>query len=144
MSKPSPSRVSVVEQIWYQSAGEQPHALTLRMYRPMSATSQAYSRRKTVGVKWEELDTGWVKVPSFVVIENSEGQRPASVPSPSEKAALAAKVVWVSLGEVNEPAHLIIQPGEHLRLPLNVGTRLYLRAAEGSIKVMIHAIPGDE
>jgi hypothetical protein len=144
MSKPSPSRVSVVEQVWYQSAGEQPHALSLRMYRALNTTAQAYSRRKNVGTKWEELDTGWVNVPSFVIIENNEGQRPASVLSIPEKAALSHKVLWVSLGEINEPAHLVIQPGEHLRLPLNVGTRVYLRAAEGSIKVMIHAIPGDE
>ena len=71
MSK-RPARMTVVEHVYHQ-AEDAPAVLTERRWSAWLKTNeQPYGRRDVkVGVAWQPLDTGWVKNPSLLILENT-------------------------------------------------------------------------
>jgi hypothetical protein len=67
-----PARLTVVEHVYHQPEDAPAMVSESRWSAWLKTDEQPYGRREVkVGVAWQSLDTGWVKNPSLVVVENT-------------------------------------------------------------------------
>ncbi len=136
------SRVTVVETVYHQHAGESATSIESRFARNLETQEQLYQRRLKIGKSWTPLDCGWLEEVSMLVIHNEEGQNLLVHPTPEEKEKTNAKVIEVShTPNPNNNTSWIIPPGESMRAcPASIRD-LYLRCRCGEARVTLNAIP---
>lgn len=160
----SPSRVSIVETLYFHTVGVNPHVVQTRYGRNLKTEEQVFVRRLTLTDDWVALDAGWLKAVSYVLIQNMEGRMLQVNPTDEERADIESRVVEISFS-ASEPqpandgprdmfspplpitgpiptAHLILPPRESLRLcPLNIHN-IRIRCRNKTAKIVLHMIPG--
>lgn len=75
---PRKPRLSVVVNVYHQRPDREATSVVGRFSRELTVDEQVYVREKDGTNKYEDLDTGWVKNPSCIVIEN-KGKHPIGV-----------------------------------------------------------------
>lgn len=156
----SPSRITVVETVYFHNRGIDPAVITSKFGRPLETDEQAFVRRATMTEDWVPLDVGWVKKAAMIVIQNLEGRNLQVNPTPEEKLETASRVVELSFGcgvekdegprdmfsaPKSKPTpipHILLLPGESLRLQPFTLLGIMIRSRSGSAKVVINVIPG--
>ena len=71
-----PARTTVIQTITHQTPDDDPIEIDCRTVRTCQASEEAY--RRTLAIPkctWTKLDTGWVKKPGTVIIENRKNQQ---------------------------------------------------------------------
>lgn len=133
------ARVTVVQHVYHYRPGKQAVSKSHRFCRTLkSGDEQAYSRELTVAEEWTQLDLGWVKEASVLVLSNEEKSG-----EPVELALLPP-----NYGKSEEFASdyplIIIRPKESQRLELSRidSVVVRLRGYTGaSAKISIFAVP---
>jgi len=137
------ARITVVETIAHVGMDlgfTSPTGVEARWWRPVASAEQVYQRRLMAGPSWQPLDSGWIEQVGMVVVENVEGHGLQVIPTPEEKAAIAARVVELGLmgdeGDCRDFACVL--PGEHLRLQPTQPVHLRCRAGEARVVVTVY------
>lgn len=124
-------RMTVVEQVYYQTDGESPISFDLGYIKHLQTGEEVYSRKtKTVAEETTPLDLGWMtdKPICTILIKNEE---PNKVPD-------SRKTLEVKHGETRI---MRIPPGESVRFIPEEPQKLSLYS-EAETKFSVHVIPG--
>lgn len=142
------SRLTVVDNTYHQVDGSpEPLGLVHRYSRTIKDGGQAYTRSVKVGGTWQPIDSGWLKGPALVILENREGLEYQVNPTHEDRASDKQKVVTVGFILVGfTPSEeiakgLILQPGEHVKFQVRDVAAIRLRCEHKEAKVMIHLVP---
>ena len=111
-------RLSVVEQIHYQTSAEQPTSITTRFSRSLESEDPPYQYVTLCTNEYQEINKGWVKKPGTLIIINEEGKNRQKILSEAEKADTKEMVLEVTRlskdGELSNIT-LLVYPTESLR-----------------------------
>lgn len=107
------NRITVVEQVYFQSFGEQPRLQESRYSHELDSFDQPYERRLTAGPDWVPLDIGWVAEPGMILVRNDEGQFFAFNPTEEQKGIVAGRIIELSYG--GDQLGWLVPPGETFR-----------------------------
>lgn len=122
-------RLTVVSQVTYQTVGKQVSSVISRYSLPVLEDEQRYPDRPYAATEeWKPLDSGWVKEPGMVVIQNGrEG--------------------WIQVGYLYGDLHNSVYPiwdvppgGDCRGIPSDF-SRLRVRCAEGTCKFTVNVFP---
>lgn len=142
------SRLTVVENIYFQNPNEQPTVLENSFGCWIDAIEQPYLRRTKIGESWEQLEAGWLakeKV-GMLVIRNDEGKFPTTYPTDQERKIVESRVIEVFYRGGSPPvltpsACFIIPPGESIRVqPVNLAN-LSIRCRSGEARYTLAVFP---
>lgn len=134
-------RVTVVEKVYHQTAGEEPFAVENTFSRNLKTQEQPYSRRCTATEEWQPLDCGWLKGNvGMLIISNLAGTGLTTIPSGDERAEIEKQVLEICDEDCVDGAWLI-PPGEAMRGIPKDASRLCVRCQSGSIKYKLSLIP---
>lgn len=134
------SRITVVEQVYHQVSGDQPHLVESKFSRELESDEQPYERHLKVGEEPELLDCGWVKKASQLLIINEEGRFLQTQPTEAEREELQLKVLEVYFGKLSIDSW-IVPPGESMRACPSSLVGVYLRSRSGILRLTLHALP---
>lgn len=112
----SAARLTVVETVAYQVAGQSPSSEESRYTVGLRTDDEHYTRRVKGGKDWHPVDCGWVKRASMVVIVNHDRK----------------KLLQLSGG-------LIVRPGSDCRFQ---PTNLRKLMAKGAVTYTVRVFPG--
>ena len=129
----------MVEQVYHQISGGQPHLVESRFSRKLESDEQLYERHSKIGEEGGPLDCGWIKEAGQLIIINHEGQNLQVNPTDEEREELRGKVLQLYTGD---PENCwLIPPGESMRAyPLNA-PNLRIRSLRGVIRFSLYLFP---
>lgn len=134
-------RMTIVVRTYHQRLGKDAVGVDRGYSRVLLTKSQTYDREITIGETAEDLDLGWIKEPSLVVIENLVGKTGRKViPSKEELLDEAGRIIEVIFGESEVPGFLV-PPGLAQPFLPAPGTRLRLRCRHETADLRIVALP---
>lgn len=141
----APARITVVHVLYHQSPERDAKGVESRFTRIISDDGQPYMRETRFEDQWSLLDTGWIKSPGIVVIEN-RGTHFRVNPTEDEERRARAKSILVGVrpslfGDTDPTPFAVIPPGESLTLTPASDSTLFVRCAAGSVAGVIHAFP---
>lgn len=143
MEKPQepPDKVTVVEQVYHQSSGNNPYQFSTGFCRRLKTKEQTYQRTTTVGTDWEPLDCGWLYNISLLEIKNEEGKPGQFHMDDDDRAETAKRIISLRFGVVGQWPHILIPPGESCRFsPVSVHA-IYISSQHGTARYTLTAIP---
>lgn len=106
------SRLTVVEKLYFQTAGEQPKEAAHQFTRKKLLTEdQPCIRKLTVKQEWMAIDKCWLEQSGMVVVKNEAGMGRTTIPSPLELEATMKQVIEISY-DGGIAAHVQVYPGE--------------------------------
>jgi hypothetical protein len=140
-------RLTVVETVYHQPAGEPPVSVDFRFSRDLDSVEQSYRRQLTATEDWKSLDHGWIEQAGMLVIQNLEGKFRAN-PTDEERAEAAAKVLEVAHRVDEDPAAgvwdcavWLVLPGESFRgCPSDI-KRLVVRSRSAPLRFSVFILP---
>lgn len=136
------SRLTVVEQVYFQNINSQPINADSRFSRNLETEASPTKQRLSVEEEWRAVIYPGFNV-GMVVIVNEEGSLGRVNPTEEELAATKAKIVEVSCGITSSPYSWLIPPGEsHRGTPADI-SRMYLRCQKGTAMCTVHLFPSD-
>ena len=138
------NRITVVDTVYHQTTDTpNPTVLMTRLCRPVVTEEQIYARHLKLTTEWSEIDTGWVKIPIMVVIQNTHDQPPVSGATSEQTLVDVYSAVEIGVmapdGAVNSLCLVI--PGDALRLVHPQVNKLRVRAKHSPVRVTVSAIP---
>lgn len=140
-----PDRLTVVENVYHQTQGEDPFHISTTFERKLQTQEQPYSRTTSVGEEWEQLDCGWLgDNVGMLIIANNEGKF-ARIPTEEEREEVAKRVLIIGYRyrDLDSPAcdAWEIPPGESFRGSPTNSKSLYIKSLSGRTKYTINLIP---
>ena len=136
----STNRITVVEHVYLQSAGEtEPKAVSLSYSRQVESTEQPYERFCKASRDWSPVDYGWIRDPGMVIIASKDGKFTQTYPSDEERKAMENRIIEVSLGDYD--CVLTIPPGEALRISPSDSSKVKIRCLGGPARYVVYAFP---
>lgn len=138
------NRITVVDTVYHQTTDTpNPTVLMTRLCRPVVTEEQIYTRHLKLTTEWSEIDTGWVKIPIMVIIQNNHDQPPVSGAT-SEQTLVdvysAVEIGVMAQDRVVTSLCLVI-PGDSLRLTHPQVSNLRIRAKYFPVRITVSAIP---
>ena len=122
-----PSRIVVVEMVYFQAPGESPLGVGSRYSRKLLTEEQPCERRLKATDSWQELDRAWLEQVSTVVISNQE--------------SVKGKILEVAYKDTPPEHTWLILPGESMRAsPADVAS-LMVRSQSGAIRFTANLFP---
>jgi len=126
-----PSRLTVVERVYHQPAGQDAVAFESPFYRFLSSEDTCYNRSLTVTPEWQQIDLAWVAKPAMLYLAN-EGRAPAGLDV----------IIGIEPSSGLDPVPVArIPAGESARLCPVAGAVLYAICPLGSGRLRVVAIP---
>lgn len=122
----APSRLTVVEMVYFQLVGENPIGAESRYVRGLTTEEQPCERRLKATENWQHLDRGWLEQVSTLVISNRE--------------KVAEKVLEVAYCDAPHDCWLVL-PGESMRATPSDATRIMVRSQSGTTRFTAHLFP---
>lgn len=135
------SRLSVLNTVYHQPAGEQPMAVVGNYCRWLESDEQPFSRRLRIGEEWQAIETGWIRHAGLVVLKNDEGVFDQVQPTEQERMDAQAKVLEVSCSSGPPEAQWLVRPGESLPATPASTMRLQIRCRQGQARCTVTAFP---
>lgn len=90
------NRIVVVENVYHQAeGGMNPTHVYPKYTQFLTTDEQPYLRHTKVGEQWVQLDTGWLKECSLIVLENMEGLFQFRNPTEQEVEEATKKVIEI-------------------------------------------------
>jgi hypothetical protein len=132
------AQLVVVETIYHAATGCEPTAAESRFARKLETDEQPYTRRITVTQEWQQVDTGWITEAGMLRLANKEGEGLQVQPTAEERAAMASKIVELS---VDGSAPWLIFPGESFRGMPSELESLRVRCRSGEARCLITIFP---
>jgi hypothetical protein len=134
--------VSVVEQVYWQPALDQPQQLLESACgRELESDEQPYVRRLVVNEEWRPIDCGWIGDEcGMFLLCNEEGKHLHKNPTPEQKASLDEKVVELRFDR-NPTCFWYILPGESMRGCPSNAQSLFIRCRSGTARVTLTLLP---
>lgn len=139
----SKSRITVVEQVYFQQDGQQPVTAESRFGRQLASDEQPYVRRYRVGPEWRPLDCGWVADAAQLVLLNDEGRTGPRNVTDERRAELDRMVVEVSFAsDAGTPeCHALVRPRESARVEPRQLKNVMVRCVAGKCWVVVRVFP---
>ncbi len=134
------NRLTVVGTVYHQVPQGEPDSFESRFVRGLEDEEQPYRRQTKVGEKWEAIDFGWLESVGYLVIRNEAGKDRTTKPTNEEKAALAKKVLELTL-DTNEEDCWDVLPGESFQGNTRYWKNLFIRSQSGVIDYTLYAVP---
>jgi len=126
-----PSRLTVVERVYHQPAGQEAVAFESPFYRFLASEDTCYNRSLTVTPEWQQIDLAWVAKPAMLYLAN-EGRTQVG----------PDVVVGVEVPHGLDPMPVArIPAGESMRLCPIAGATFYAICPLGSGRLKVVAIP---
>lgn len=119
---------TVVENVWHQREGQQPHGVPLRFERRLANDESPSFREGLAGEEWKPLECGWVKGKAYLALKNLEGQFTQKVPTSEEKSEAAGRVIELSAGGES----ILVPPGEDCRFLVGDVSKWRVRCVTGA------------
>lgn len=150
------SRITVVETVCYQPAGEEAVSFESRYNRKLVSTEEEPYRRKCkAGPEWERLDLGWAgdgPGVGLLLIENREGSFQHTSPTKEERERVESLILEVgvlvgfdtdSRDQCSKVIEVVdrIRPRESRRSEPAYPDKLYIRCLDGEARFVITVIP---
>lgn len=133
-------RLTVLETIIHQSAGEEPSQLVNKISRFLDTKEQPFERVLTATESWQPLAPGnWVTKCGMLSVRNQAGKFPHVIPTEEQKAEEALRIL--EIGSTPNFADWLVLPLESMRgMPVDV-SRLQIRCRKGSAKYTVTVFP---
>lgn len=104
----------------------------------VASCEAAWERVMLVGSEWQELELGWVKEPSLLILSNPPARWTRN-PTEEQQAEADARVIEVCFGQSPSIGCLLVRPGREANI--EPAARAWVRCAQGQTKLSIVAIP---
>lgn len=139
---PPPGRLTVVEQVSFQRAGDRP-VTAASAYHFKTSAAPAVQQRIVVGPTWARLVPAGSAEVSAVHLSNDEGKGRTLIPTPEEVAETEAKVVEVAYSSSDDGDCFLVRPGRTFRAePNGVGaSNLVVRCRSGEAQCTLTLFP---
>ena len=138
-------RLTVVEQVYHQIAGEQPTSVNSQFSRVLASDEQPYVRRCKATEDWQPIDIGWVEDVGMLVIVNNEGTFRHRIPTDEQRAEVAKRVLDVGVETATGICRILrvwkIPPGESGRGQPIYPKQLRIRSQYGTVLFTIYVFP---
>ena len=133
------SRLTIVEQVYFQQPGIQPVQETTQFSRQCESDEQVYTRVKKLSDVWVDLDSGWVDEASCVMVLNHGNRQHLVNPTSEELLQESDRVVEVA---VRGPTVFgLVRVGESLRIEPHDVKNLVIRCRKDTTQVRIIVVP---
>lgn len=139
--KKAPARVGVNEAIFHVMHGRPVTNIEARFNVLCETEEFPYTRREVqLGKEWVKLDSGWLEDRwSVLVVENEEGRRLQTIPTPEERKAVVDRVIEVGICpkdvDVDHCSTILLVPAagtERFRFAPHLRGLIHLRCVQGA------------
>jgi len=138
---PIPSRITVVDNLYFQETGEQTSQFSCQFSRNVESEQQPYERRLKATEEWQPIDTGWLDEDvGALFIRNEAGKNLQTIPTEAEALEISKQVLQLSFGGT-EFAAWNVPPGESFRGSPATIKDLMIRSLSGTPRYTLYLIP---
>lgn len=135
--KTMPSKLTVVQTVYYQPQGRKAVSTSTRHSRLLGGSEDPYSRHLSLGKNWEKVDLGWVKTPGICVLTNR-----------TKGEILEIGVCTGGMEKIESGAFIqgwtlplfLVHPDDSFRYTPAPGVELYIRFRDGVGEVSVTAV----
>ncbi len=145
----NPGKLVVVESVYHVRPDAQPVGVESRYTRWLGCGDAPFVDEFHTSARWQQVQTGRIAEVGQLCVENLEGNDLTKVPTPAERAGIAARVVelFVAVGGVEPGGYCqgcaVVRPGESARFEPPPGATIHARCrdANATARVRVTVIP---